>query len=324
MFAAVALGFGTPFLGWSTIFFGHAAAGALLLMGFLLLRGAGGMARGAAAGAVLGAAFVVEFPAGPAVGIVGVAVFVAGVVGRVPWPVLCRVFGGAALGLGAVLAPLLAYDAAAFGSPLRLGYGAVVDWPGMRQGMFGVTAPDAEVVWALLFGWYRGLLPLAPVLALAPVGGVLLWRQGERLTVAVAGLVAVYYVGMNASYFYWDGGWSTGPRHLVPMLPLLGLLLAPVWDWAGRMRWAAGAVLGVSVAVSVCCALTTVTAPDLASGVAGAARPFWEIVLPMVAAGDFHRLVTARFPGGNGVVGLVPLVIVWLVVGLPLVWGRPG
>ena len=181
-----------------------------------------------------------------------------------------------------------------------------------------MTAPDAGVAWAVLFGLYRGLLPLAPVLAFVPLGAVLLWRRGERLTVAVAGLMAVYYVGMNASYFYWDGGWSTGPRHIVPMLPLLGLLLVPVWDWAGRMRWAAGTVLGASVAISVCCALTTVTAPDLSSGVAGAMRPFWDIVLPMAAGGDFHRLVTARFPGGNGVAGLVPLMVVWGVVGTPL------
>lgn len=106
------------------------------------------------------------------------------------------------------------------------------------------------------------------------------------------------------------------------MLPLLGLLMVPVWDAAGRGRWALGTLLGASTAISACCALTTVTVPDMTSGVAGAARPFMEIILPMVAAGNFHRLVTARFPGGNGMVGLLPMVAIWVVVGGPLTWRR--
>jgi hypothetical protein len=46
--------------------------------------------------------------------------------------------------------------------------------------------------------------------------------------------VALTLILINAGYYYWQGGWSTGPRHLVPMLPLLGLALAfalPVGRW---------------------------------------------------------------------------------------------
>ena len=66
--------------------------------------------------------------------------------------------------------------------------------------------------------------------------------------------VALTFLLINAGYYYWHGGWSTGPRHMVPMLPLLGLALAfalPAGRWtrAGALLLVAwGLVLSALIA----------------------------------------------------------------------------
>jgi hypothetical protein len=44
--------------------------------------------------------------------------------------------------------------------------------------------------------------------------------------------IVVYYFLINSAYHYWDGGQSTGPRHLTPMIPFMCLPIALVWTRA--------------------------------------------------------------------------------------------
>lgn len=319
--AAITLGVATPEWGWATMFFGHAAAGTLLLLGFMGLSA--GLERGVPsrrlspwraglAGLTLGAAFVVEFPAGPAVAVIGLSCGVAALARPDRRVLLRRWFAPAALGLALALVPLLVYNNAAFGSPVRLGYENLQEFDGMRVGIMGVSRPDPEVVVALLVGWYRGLLPLSPVLALFPIGLVVAWRDRRwRLAATVAVLVIIYYIGMNASYFYWDGGWATGPRHIVPMLPFAALLMAPLWDAAGRvLRPIYLVLLAVSVGMSALCASISMSVPS------GAEHPYpvTEFLLPMLLRGDFHRAVTRLF-GFEGPLSVLPLLMAWVGIG---------
>ena len=46
----------------------------------------------------------------------------------------------------------------------------------------------------------------------------------------------VFYLLLNASYFYWEGGWAYGPRQVMPALPFLALGLAPLWDRVAARR----------------------------------------------------------------------------------------
>jgi hypothetical protein len=76
--------------------------------------------------------------------------------------------------------------------------------------------------------------------------------------VSVGTLVA--FVLVNASYFYWDGGSATGPRHIVGMLPVVALALAFAWPPGGLARAGALALLGVSLFFSAATTIVQVFA----------------------------------------------------------------
>lgn len=266
LFAGVAYGLGTPAWGWSTTLFGHAPVAALLFVGFWAVwRGSRGArlsaGHAALAGAALGWALVVEHSALLAALPIGLWALwrlrdrgAAGV----------RAGGAAVLGGVAALVPLVAYNLFAFGTPFRVGYGGVQGFEGMQQGLFGLTYPKPDVLWALLAGRFRGLLWVAPVLALAPVGfaAALRARAGRDLWIAVLAAAAVPIL-TNAAYVYWDGGNSSGPRHAVPALPFLALALAPAWAWlrTGWLRALAAVLLAASVAANLAIASAEVMAP---------------------------------------------------------------
>ncbi len=328
LLAAATLGFATPFFGWATVLFGHAASGSLLLIGFLALSRAHRAADetwtpllALGAGIALGLAFSVEFPAGPAVAIIGISCACAALGAPDRWTRALRVFMPATAGLILAIIPLLIYNAAAFHSPFALGYENVQDFPGMKSGVLGVRLPDLQVAWALMGGGYRGLVPLSPVLILFPIAAFLAFGDRSlRLPVIVGVLVSVYYVSMNSGYFYWNGGSSTGPRHLLPAVPFMTLLLGRFWDVSRRwLRLLFLGLFGVSVVISLVCASVDMLAPP------GFAWPFAEYLLPAFLDGRLHRIVVSRLaPGVNGLVFLLPLLIVWAGASWWLFGGEAG
>ena len=186
------------------------------------------MLFGLGLGMLLGYTMVVDLTAAPACLLGGVLTLA--LAARLGAAAFIRMASGLVLGGVLGLLPLLVYNQLAFGSPFTLGYSKVVGFEGMQQGFFGITWPNPGVVMELLFGLYRGLLPLSPVLVLVPVGLYVMWREPSTRVAAGAILVVLCsFLWINASYYYWWGGWSTGPRLLVPMLPLCCLALAFAW-----------------------------------------------------------------------------------------------
>jgi hypothetical protein len=97
----------------------------------------------------------------------------------------------------------------------------------MKQGFFGHTYPKLSVLFEILFGLYRGLLPLSPVLIISVFGIRRIWKDKVlRPELLLCTAVVGFFLLLNASYVDWDGGMTLGPRHVVPMLPFLSLLLA--------------------------------------------------------------------------------------------------
>jgi hypothetical protein len=118
------------------------------------------------------------------------------------------------VGLACGAAVLVTYNALAFGKPFHVGYTSEEGFEAMRTGIFGVNLPQLPVIKELLFGDLRGLLPLAPVLAVAPVGLWWLVRDARTRAVGVvASAVALYFLLMTSGYAYWDGGWSRPATH---------------------------------------------------------------------------------------------------------------
>jgi len=82
--------------------------------------------------------------------------------------------------------------------------------------------PGFRVALELLFQ-HRGLLSLSPILALAAVGGVALWRRGLRAeTIVVAAVFAAYVVYDSGDYLPF-GSASPGPRFLIVVIPFLAV-----------------------------------------------------------------------------------------------------
>ena len=143
---------------------------------------------------------------------------------------------------------LLGYNQLAFGSPWDMGYFHLTTHEFARvhseANPLGLRRPDPALVLALLWGRYRGLLFYAPIVALVPFGlvGLAARRAWGVAVVSAAAMAAVFAV--NLSYPEWTGGWSTGPRLLVPLLPFAMLPVAAlarpgrdVGDGGGRRSW---------------------------------------------------------------------------------------
>ncbi len=77
-----------------------------------------------------------------------------------------------------------------------------------------------------------GMMVYAPVLALAIPGLFWLWRRDRRLGTAVV-LAVVTVVLTAGSWPMWRGGFNPPGRFLVPIVPLLFVAVALVWDRFG-------------------------------------------------------------------------------------------
>jgi hypothetical protein len=296
-FAACALAMGTPYFGWSSTFFAHPLSGAMLVGAMALAvlnRPAGWVAP--AAGLLLGFLLVVDVTAAPAGALVGLFIVLRS-------EQRVRSFIGLAIGGLVGLAPLLIYNQLAFASPFRMGYSQVQGFAGMQQGFFGIGLPQPMVLGELLFGHFRGLLPLAPVLLLVPVGLLAMFRRPSTRSVAlVVTGVMLSFLLINAGYFYWDGGASSGPRHLVAALPLACLALAFAWPPGIPAKAVALLLLAVSLLISMVVASVDPMSPPWF------AEPFFGYLLP----GFFHggwlaaTFATVVIWAGFAIVGLWP------------------
>lgn len=273
--AASALGYGLATLAWpySTLLFGHQLVAALLLFAFALLlhQRAATLRATALAGLCLGLACSVEYQA-----VLGAAAIGALALWRGPRAIVVLI--------GGATPPLLVlafYHWQVFGAPWTLAY-EYSTMPFRHQGFFmGLGIPNLTVLREITLGPYRGLFYSAPWLLLA-LPGALVWLRGPRAVGALSALaVVVLYVWMNASLVDWQGGWTYGPRFLVPSLPFLALLVGGL----GTLHWSSaflarvmGAVMGLALLVSYGATLLgTAVNPQTPLGIM---RPFSDYLQP--------------------------------------------
>ena len=135
----------------------------------------------------------------------------------------------------------VAYNVHRFGDPLEFGYRPPVD-PGF-------TTPLLEGASGLLFDAEKSLVLFAPALVLVPFAFVTLWRRARVTAALLLALFAVTFV-LAATWHSWQGGWSWGPRLVIPGVALALVALGP-WIGTNRRRMQlAGALFALGFAVS--------------------------------------------------------------------------
>jgi hypothetical protein len=216
---------------------------------------------------------------------------------------------------------LAGYHVWAFGGPLATGYDFVYleEFAAGMAVNYGVGVPSLEVLAQLLFGSYRGLFYLSPVLLLAAWGLVVRLLEKSPTTLApkhaspesrlrrgdllVAVAMVAYYLLLNSGYYMWSGGASLGPRHAVPMLAFLAIGLGLA---ISRLPGAVAVLGGVS-----CAQILLITAAGPEAPAHG--NPIWEYAVPKLfaAAPPGSATTLGRLLGLPGPLSLIPLLALW-------------
>jgi hypothetical protein len=310
LLAVAAVWLGSIAFPYSTLFFSHQLAAALLALAFVLLfrlrheawpaRRAAGHA--AAAGFLISFSVATEYPAAILAGLLALYATWVLARGAAPRPERLRagLLFGAGLAAGAAL--LAAYNLLAFG---RLWYTPYQEYSSqgpelfqaVGRGVGGVMwrglGPFLEVLAEITVRPQRGLLYLglegawiyacSPVLWLALPGLYLLARRpGLRAEAALCGAALLAYLAFNACYgdsiVFWGGATSVGPRHLVPALPFAALPLSLA---ARRLKAALVPLLLLSTASMLMATAVEPRTPYEPR------NPWRELYVPSYLAGSF-------------------------------------
>jgi hypothetical protein len=133
--------------------------------------------------------------------------------------------------LAIAAAVTVAYNLVRFGGPLQFGYEPPVD-PGF-------TTPLLEGTAGLLFSPEKSIFLFAPAIVLVPFALAGLWRARPATGALLAALFAGMFV-LAATWHSWMGGWSWGPRLVIPGVAVVLVALGPwIGAHATRMRVAA-------------------------------------------------------------------------------------
>jgi len=312
----LAYGLGTIALPYSTVFYGHQIAAALLFSTFCLLyrlrQGELGPDALWGAGALIGLTVVTEFPALPAAGFL--VLYAAWSLPR-KRDLFRLILGGLPFAL------LLGfYNHVCFGSPFSSSYRYLGRFPEISgTGFLGFSAPRWEAFWGVTFSPYRGLFLLSPFLLLAAPGFWYLARdkkwRGEFVLLLGTVLAHLFLV---SCWYDWRGGFAIGPRNLLLILPYLAVAVGFfLRAWAHR-RWGQR---GFALLALVSFALVWVAStagqefPPIA-----VRNPLVEFLWPKFRAGDITRNLGMAAGLPSWVSLLPPLFIIggslWTLRGL--------
>ncbi len=313
-------GLATPAFTYSSAYYGHQIAAVLLFCAFAWLHRLRTRPTRSfewlLIGGLLGFAVITEYP----------AVLIAALIGLYGWWIARRVVPVMSMIVGGLLPLILLgwYNAAIFGSPLTVGYQYTADprWSAVLSiGLLSAQTPTLESIGGLSFSPFRGLFFSAPILLLALPGLVLLRRSAYRAEwITSLAIVLSFFVLISASAQWW-GGWSAGPRYLIPLLPWLVWPLTAAIDRIARMtsRWRL--VMGL-----IAIGLTMISIVNTWSLTAGGQyyapddirNPLIDYSWPRIVAGDVARN-WGMVSGLYGAASLLPLAAL-TVLAFGAVW----
>jgi len=285
---------------YSGVFVGHLLAGILLTGSYILLRSG---RRLELSGFLIGLAVVAEYPVALAL-----PIWVWFILRRQPRALPRFLLGGLPCA-----AALLLYNYLLTGSPLTIPYAyeAHDAFSEMRTA-YGVRLPSVTAMWGLLFPPFRGLFFYAPALLVAGYAYVTARRRhlaGDLFS--PLGLLTAGYLALISSYFVWWGGWSYGPRHLLPLAMVLFYEAIP---FVARRRALHAPLLAVSVAGIVMVWIAKATVLHIMPE--NFTNPVFDLALPKLLHGELRSdaLVTRLF--GFQPIVAAPLWILFFLAAL--------
>jgi hypothetical protein len=159
-------------------------------------------------------------------------------------PMRQRIEVAVTLGLGIALSAGLhiAWNVARFGDAFDFGYDWAETVPVLPARAFSLGGVPHGLL-TLLFAPGKSLFLWAPVLVLAALGYARFRRREPAVAVGIAAALGVG-LAVFAAYLFPEGGYSHGPRNLVPIVPiaLLAACGPEAGQWSRRALASCGAV----------------------------------------------------------------------------------
>ena len=234
-----------------------------------------------------------------------------------------------AVGAAIPLAALMLYQWSCFENPFVSNYRYQnLDFQNEAGAVFQLPSPKALLDLTILP--YRGLFFSAPFLLLAIPGMVWFHRQiYGRLPEALLCLaLVVFYLVLNASFIKYHGGWTVGPRYLVPCLPFLAAAAHFYRPWNKLLAWL---LLLISIFFQTALTVVHPAPPDASRNpllnhtlyLYSRNRisvntqsmldkwPSEKIGQPIPAGAEWNSFNLGEAMGLEGVLSLLPLVILW-------------
>lgn len=285
----IAVYLGTVLYTYGVMLFSHTATAALIIIALWALhRPSQSWRYTFLAGALLGLAIAGEYTAALSAGAIGIYVL------------LRNKKRGVYLAAGAVF-PLLLIPLNNWlisGALLSLPYEHVTDFPGMKEGFFGLhLVPDITVMWKLLGSQYRGLFFWSPFLLLC-IPGFFVLRKHDKHFFWLSLLTPIASVILISSYSYWHGGWALGPRHLASIVPFLIIPAALGCNTYRKLGH------GLAVLSMTLTGLGTLLKPLIPEG---NTSPITDVYWPMIKTGDIRENI-GMFIGLEGWMSVAPLI----------------
>ena len=273
LLATLAFAFGTTFFPFGTLLFDHNLTAVFLLMSFSCLWRVRGQESGWAghlmlAGLCAGVAAITNYIAAVAGMFLGLYALLATLPPNAGRRCNWRAAIFYSLGVVPPFVLICWYGWVCFGSPFTLNtdfQNPLFKVEGGALGMFAL--PNAYVAAIISVSPYRGIFFLAPVTILS-FYGLYVWLREKSFAPEARLCLAIFafFFLVNTSFNGYHGGFSAGPRYLVPGMAFLALPLVVAF---ARRRWLTSALALVSVTQQT---LLTATDAQNSLAVGGHAR----------------------------------------------------
>ncbi|MCC7542551.1 MAG: hypothetical protein IT379_40420 [Deltaproteobacteria bacterium] len=326
--SVLAVALGSNLYGYGMMFVSHATSAAAGFGAFMAARRIEEIVRGGrkppgwlllAAGALAASVTALEYPGFVAT----VPLLLYAVWATRFWKRLrARSLGVGWIALGAAVptAAVLFFHWRAFGHPLTPGH-RLLETEAFRdlatQGFFGSSGmPSGQALGSLVASPECGLVPWTPLVALAPIGFVLLllrrgWRVAGASLIAVPVLSWVLISTMNN----WRGGWTIGPRYLAIAVPFCvfgaAMACAEITRRAKRpaVGWVASTLaLGLAFASVIASAVPSAWYAHIPEDFS---HPLPQLFAYLWRDGFAPHNAGRAWLGLEGTAGMLPLVVLW-------------